>query len=199
MSKKQKQTEETKARISEAATALFSQKGFHAASIEDIAAATGVSKANIYYHFNSKEGLFLYLMDQFRLEWNEMWEVEKTKFSTVTELLYGMVETSVERGLRHPLTRAAREFVKDAQGKSPDIKEQIALRHEEGRQIYRTILEQGITAGEFKQGNVDQLSLVMECLFCGINEVVQNMELDEAKKLYRTALDSILMGIAERH
>ena len=48
----------------------FVQKGYKATSIEDIVAATGSSKGNIYYHFKSKEGLFLYLID----EWDREWE-----------------------------------------------------------------------------------------------------------------------------
>lgn len=66
MNKKQQQSEETKRRIAEAAKALFMQKGYRSTSIENIVEATGSSKGNIYYHFKSKEGLFLHLIE----EWN---------------------------------------------------------------------------------------------------------------------------------
>ncbi|PCJ88282.1 MAG: TetR family transcriptional regulator [Thiotrichaceae bacterium] len=38
---------------------LFATKGFDAVSINDIAKQAGVSKANIFHHFQSKDGLFL--------------------------------------------------------------------------------------------------------------------------------------------
>ena len=38
---------------------LFAEKGFDAVSLNAIAGAAGVSKANIFHHFGSKEGLYL--------------------------------------------------------------------------------------------------------------------------------------------
>ncbi len=42
-----------------AAAALFDRDGFAAASIRDIAAEVGMQTASIYYHFESKDALFL--------------------------------------------------------------------------------------------------------------------------------------------
>ncbi len=50
---------ETAARILAAAEDLFSRCGFDAASMNDIAEAAGVSKANIFHHFESKNALYL--------------------------------------------------------------------------------------------------------------------------------------------
>lgn len=38
---------------------LFAERGYDGVSISDIASETGVSKANIFHHFESKEGLYL--------------------------------------------------------------------------------------------------------------------------------------------
>ena len=43
--------------ILDAATAAFAQGGFDSVSIADIARAAGVSKANVFHHFKSKEAL----------------------------------------------------------------------------------------------------------------------------------------------
>lgn len=43
--------------ILEGASRIFAEKGYHNASIRDIAAATGVSPAGLYYYFSSKEEL----------------------------------------------------------------------------------------------------------------------------------------------
>lgn len=42
-----------------AAQQLFAEKGFSAVSISEIAAAAKVSKANVFHHFQSKEGLYV--------------------------------------------------------------------------------------------------------------------------------------------
>ncbi len=46
-------------RILEAAKHLFAREGYGSVSIRDIAEAAGVSKANIFHHFASKEELYL--------------------------------------------------------------------------------------------------------------------------------------------
>src|SRR5579885_2280669 len=52
------------AAILHAATALFAREGYEPVSVADIAAAAGVSKANVFYHFASKEALYLAVMRQ---------------------------------------------------------------------------------------------------------------------------------------
>jgi AcrR family transcriptional regulator len=49
---------DTKARIAEAARALFTERGYKATTVRSIAAAAGVDQALISYHFGSKKGLF---------------------------------------------------------------------------------------------------------------------------------------------
>lgn len=46
-------------RILSAAETLFAEQGFDAVSMNDIATKAGVSKANIFHHFNSKNELYL--------------------------------------------------------------------------------------------------------------------------------------------
>lgn len=48
--------------ILEAAVQLFSNQGFDGVSMRQVAEQAGVSKANIYHHFNSKEALYLAIM-----------------------------------------------------------------------------------------------------------------------------------------
>jgi AcrR family transcriptional regulator len=50
--------EERRTGILDAALAVFSRRGYHAASIDDIAGEAGVSKALIYEHFASKQELY---------------------------------------------------------------------------------------------------------------------------------------------
>jgi AcrR family transcriptional regulator len=47
----------TSSRIIEEAVRLFSEKGYHGTSIDDITEATGITKGAFYWHFRSKEDL----------------------------------------------------------------------------------------------------------------------------------------------
>jgi TetR/AcrR family transcriptional regulator, transcriptional repressor for nem operon len=50
-------------RILEAAVRLFHERGFQGTSLDDIIAASGVCRSNLYYHFRSKEALGLAVLD----------------------------------------------------------------------------------------------------------------------------------------
>lgn len=48
---------QTDQRILEAATALFSEKGYHGTSMREVAAAVGIRAGSLYNHFPGKEDL----------------------------------------------------------------------------------------------------------------------------------------------
>ncbi len=50
--------------ILEAAAQIFSQKGFHATSMQDIARAVNLQKASLYHHIASKQEILLELLDR---------------------------------------------------------------------------------------------------------------------------------------
>ncbi len=51
-------------RLLRSASTVFARKGYAAASVNSIVELTGVTKPVLYYHFGSKEGIFLALMNQ---------------------------------------------------------------------------------------------------------------------------------------
>ena len=50
--------------ILEAAAQVFRQKGFHGASMQDIATAVSLQKASLYHHVSSKQEILLALLDR---------------------------------------------------------------------------------------------------------------------------------------
>ena len=53
-------------RLLHAAMELFATRGYAATSIREIVEAAGVTKPALYYHFHSKEGLYLALVEELR-------------------------------------------------------------------------------------------------------------------------------------
>ncbi len=60
-----KSGEERRREILEAALSLFSEKGFHETTVEDVANAAGVAKGTIYLYFDSKEHILVALKRRF--------------------------------------------------------------------------------------------------------------------------------------
>jgi AcrR family transcriptional regulator len=54
---------ETRARVVDAARAVFSEDGFHRAAVEEVARRAGVARATVYYQFGSKLGLVEAVLD----------------------------------------------------------------------------------------------------------------------------------------
>src|SRR3954468_934089 len=55
---------EREERMLDAALEIFAARGFEAASMDDIAAASGITKPMLYSYFGSKEGLYLACIDR---------------------------------------------------------------------------------------------------------------------------------------
>lgn len=55
---------ETRASLLEAAAEVFAARGFQAASVDQVAEAAGFTKGAVYAHFESKEDLFLAVLDE---------------------------------------------------------------------------------------------------------------------------------------
>ena len=58
LSKREQVREERRLQILQSALNVFSEKGYHAANVSDVAAAAGVSQGTIYWYFDSKDELF---------------------------------------------------------------------------------------------------------------------------------------------
>jgi AcrR family transcriptional regulator len=61
-SRQQRRRHETHQRLLEAALVVFGRRGYEGATVDEIAQAAGYSKGAFYFHFNSKEEIFLELL-----------------------------------------------------------------------------------------------------------------------------------------
>ncbi|WP_062049330.1 TetR/AcrR family transcriptional regulator [Bacillus sp. JCM 19034] len=193
MNKKQLASEETKKKIVEQARTLFINKGYTATSIEDIVSATGCSKGSIYYHFNSKEKLFLCLLEEWDRQWNETWtEIEK-HCQTVSDKLYHLAKFQAEDDFSNPLTKAWDEFMSGQH--STEMKERLREIVESNLQFNEKLLKEGMARGEFKQDDCRMLSLIFDSLMQGLGTNSRRMSLQQALEMNQKAISVLLHGI----
>ncbi|AZB40988.1 TetR/AcrR family transcriptional regulator [Bacillus sp. FJAT-42376] len=91
--------------IMEAANKLFAEKGFRAASIQDIASASGISKGAFYLHFQSKEALLLSILKYHHSQFDERASAIEQKNLPPRETFLQWVSLTFEEISKH------REFI----------------------------------------------------------------------------------------
>jgi AcrR family transcriptional regulator len=97
----QQRSEETRAKIIESAIKLFSVRGYNAASVDDVCKEAGISKGAFYHHFESKQALFLALLDGWLQTIDTAIEASKDRtapetFMLITEAFPYIFETAGE-------------------------------------------------------------------------------------------------------
>jgi len=134
----------TRSQILDAAEEEFAKEGFRAARTEAIAARTGVTKAMIYYYFESKEGLYRTVLER-----------------CATELLPAIAQLNLDQlPPEQALEQFLRQFLAHTSG-NPNIPPIMFLEAIQNKgKYYRdtanlliklvAILERGIAAGSFR-------------------------------------------------
>lgn len=75
------------------ATNLFSQKGFTETPISEISKLTGAAEGTIFYHFKTKEGLFLAILKDFKDSIVEEFHryIEEKKFDSGIDMIENII------------------------------------------------------------------------------------------------------------
>lgn len=136
----------------EAALALFSERGFAATRLEDVAARAGVSKGTVYLYFDSKEQLFEAVVRQAMSPNIERIEalVESSDGETeeVIRLVIGSIGGAVVRGQMPGIIK----LVVAESGNFPSIARlYVDAVIERAIPLFRRILERGMARGEVRR------------------------------------------------
>jgi TetR/AcrR family transcriptional regulator len=136
--------------ILEAAESGFLQHGFHNTTIEQIAASADVSVGSIYVHFESKEGLYLALLER-ALEVEERYMAEAFRPTlSLGQQLFAAGDAYLRFYLDHPGYFRILAFPHvDARSEEmlPCAVQRIAERAEEGVRRIARIIELGVKTG----------------------------------------------------
>ncbi|MFD3257039.1 TetR/AcrR family transcriptional regulator [Paenibacillus lentus] len=191
------EAERTKRHIMDSARELFIRKGYGATSMEDIRTLSGVSKGSIYYHYKSKEQLFIQLLERMMLEWEEEWRNIERPEMTATEKLYALAE-HYANSFDNPLVSASEEFA-GSYGSDPEVLEKIFDINRQHYPLIREILEAGMRSGEFREEELDSLTLILVGLINGLGiTYYEKLSKSEVLAIHRKAVDVFLLGISSR-
>ena len=190
-----------RAAITQVAAEVFARKGFQGASVDDVAAAAGVSKGSLYSYFKNKEELFYATFQAFQtqlvLECETIMATEQTASGKLRVCLMLSMESCHEHIELFPLTLELW-----AAASSGSARERFAVVMEalyrELRGMTAGLINTGKANGEFRQ-DVDA-EAVAAWLVGGLDGMMLQYWFDQTLDVRRWTenyLTMVLRGIAE--
>ncbi len=181
--------------IEQAASQLFAERGYHGASIDEIARRSGVSPPVVYDHFESKLALHRHLVDRHYAELRQVWrrnlpgdEPQEERIARSFDAWFAYIES-------HPF--AARMLFRDTTG-DPEVE---AARREvaaQSRETIRPLMGQEPGTENIAGGaDVESLDMAWEV----VRAVLQGLALwwsdhphVPRERIVATAMNSIWIG-----
>ena len=137
----------TREKILEAAAQIFSQKGYHATSMSDIAGAVNLQKASLYHHVESKQEILASLLEEaLDLVIGRVAQVLSRAIPADERLRLAMrtyLETLIEqRDLSAILLMEHRSL-------DPELRSRHLPRRDRFENLWRELLQRGMDEGKF--------------------------------------------------
>jgi TetR/AcrR family transcriptional repressor of uid operon len=156
--------EARRAQILAAALVCFGERGFHATTMDDLVQASGLSKGSLYWHFHSKEDVFLALCDAFTDDIFRAWEEVDCDDRPALEILMGQARTTCAwLSSQRPLLVAWSEFVSHPAGR-----ERFARVYVTSRERLAAVLRRGVARGEIRDLPVESVAAALTAAIEGM-------------------------------
>jgi AcrR family transcriptional regulator len=136
--------------ILKSAAAAFRRRGYHGASVDEIASALEMTKGNLYYYFRNKEEILYacheYSLDVLLVLLDDVRADASTPDQKLRRLILAFVHLLLDELQATALTI-------DLQALSPPLLGKIIARRDAFDRGLREIIQQGMDAGTFAAGN----------------------------------------------
>jgi AcrR family transcriptional regulator len=148
----------TRIEILKNAAAAFRRVGYHGASVEEIAAALGMKKGNLYYYFRNKEEILFachqYSLDQLLALLNEIDHGHFTPEEKLRRLIVGAVHLIIDE------LHGTALFL-DLEALSPAHLKAVIARRDRFDQGVRRVLNEGVEQARFQPADAKLLSFAL--------------------------------------
>jgi len=185
--------EEAKSRILDAAIKVFAEKGYHEATMDDIAKRLGVSKGAIYLYFSSKEDLFEAMCKTAPQAFKEIlfssFGDEANPIQSATQFFDKMLKLSASNpGLSFEILAEA--------SRNPSLKRILKQNHEEYERVLTSFLAEGRKRKIVGDNlNIRPLANALIALWNGLETLlISGLPIDEARQAWLEALKAIFMN-----
>lgn len=160
----------TRERIVEEAFALFSERGFHAVSVRDIAAAVGIKDASLYNHFPTKQAIFDAIVHEALERTRRTFGERRILFDVADDTapyenmdegrLRDLVLGSLRYFFEDPFMARLRRLLVISQYESEEAGRAYRFVFvDQPMALQRTVFEHLMATGEFSRGDAAQMAL----------------------------------------
>lgn len=154
--------------ILKAAAFIFYRKGYHGATMAEIAAAVSLTAGSLYHHFRSKEDLLCAVLDHGLTQITRDIRAVVEGDACPAEKLRRIVHVHVLSEIEHSNIAAAVIFEGRALLDIPGVRDQYVRQRDTLEALYRRVVEDGIAAGDFRAVDV---GIFVKTLFGALNWV----------------------------
>jgi AcrR family transcriptional regulator len=134
------------AEVTQAAIDIFWQKGYRAASIQDVADKVGVLKGSLYYYIESKEDLLWRIIEDVHKEWSEILSEAGAIDAGPTERIHAFIKLHVEWYLKN--VKEVGVFFREWHHLTGDRLKTLKQRRRRYEQVIRDLITAAQDAGE---------------------------------------------------
>lgn len=131
-----------------AAARLFSERGYHGTSMQDLADALGLQRGSLYAHIGSKEELLYDVVhegaERFLIRGRAAAALQAGARVKLRAFLVGHAETVAEH------QNAATVFLTEWEYLAPELRHEVETARDEYEGIVRSIIEEGIASGQLR-------------------------------------------------
>jgi AcrR family transcriptional regulator len=181
-------------RILDAATRVFSTKGYHGTLVDEIALEAETSKGGVYFHFPNKQAIFLALFDRLSAMLRE--RVEAAVAGQADPIARAEAALKVVLFTFAGHRRLARLFMVEALGSGPEFNVRMVQIRAAFADLIRAHLDEAVAAGAIPP--IDTATAAT-AWFGAINEVITHWAVSDAparlEDTYPTIRALLLRGV----
>jgi len=156
-----------------------------------------VSKGSIYYHFKSKQQLLMEIIEQRTFDWIEGWRKLVKPDMTPVEKLYALADYWQE-DFDDPFLKVVDEFITSHGGEPGTFEKMIGLVQMQ-YPVIRSIIEEGIAAGNFRKDDPDELTYIYASTMGGLGMTYyEKVSRERIRAIYRKAAELFIRGISAK-
>ncbi len=152
MARPHKNGQEKQAEILAAALKIFREKGYHAASMQDLADEVGLQKASLYYYVSSKEDLLKALYERFLGAFTEQLSAIVAEPLPPSDKLRRAIESQIV-ALTEQL-ELFHVYIREQHFLNNRLRTRIHAEAEQHAELFEAILSEGIQSGEFRRVDI---------------------------------------------